>query len=327
MEEVNEREPLVSIIVPVYKVEPYLAICIEDILAQSYPHIEVILVNDGSPDRCGEICEIYALKDHRIHVIHQKNGGVSEARNVGLDHARGDYIAFVDSDDRVHTQFIALMLQHIGQHKLLYCSYNLFDESEGVERKAHLHHGSYDVSIDVDPMEKIADVFKTIFVVPWNKLYAKCLWDQIRYPVGKIHEDEFVIHELLRAAGPIVHLDLPLYYYRMRKGSITADETNADGFIDKTEAIYQRRNFFLSQGRQREFKQLNTALLSRFALPTIEKNNAIWRRFSILDIFRSNQLPLSLQLFLVLKKVNYPIYSFLVRNGKRFFKPKTFFII
>lgn len=318
METQVEKQVLVSVIVPIYKVEQYLPTCIEDILAQSYPLLDVILVNDGSPDRCGEICDEYAAKDKRISVIHQVNAGVSAARNAGLDRAKGDYIAFVDSDDRIHHSFIEELLMHIGGHKIVYCGYDLFDQDAEVNPECALSIGNEKIRLDRDPLGKLVDVLQILYVVPWNKLYARSLFDSVRYPVGKVHEDEFVIHELLDQIDTAIFIDAPLYYYRRRQGSITADQTNAKGYVYKTEAIYLRRNFFKSLGRENDFIALNTALLKRFVLPTIKKDNAIWAQVSIGDLFRQNRLSWPIRLLLLLKKVCHPLYGWLVNMGKRF---------
>ncbi len=320
METLVEKQILVSIIVPVYKVERYLSICIEDIRAQSYSFLEIILVNDGSPDGSASICDAYAAKDNRIKVIHQDNAGVSVARNVGLDHATGDYIAFVDSDDRIHHLFIELLLQHIGTHKLIYCGYDLFDQDAEVNPMDLLSIPAEPAQIDNDPLGKLVDVLQILYVVPWNKLYAKSLFEKVRYPVGKVHEDEYVIHELLSQVQTAVHLKIPLYYYRRRQGSITADATNQQGYRYKTEAIYLRRNFFKSIGRETDFITLNTALLKRFMLPTIKNDDKIWSKVSFADLFKENHLSLPMRLLLALKKMCYPLYTWLAKTGKRFMR-------
>lgn len=112
--------PLISIIVPVYKVEQFIHECVDSIIDQTYNHLEIILVNDGSPDRCGEICEEYAKQDHRIVVIHKENGGLSSARNAGLDICKGEYIAFIDSDDVIHPQFVELLYANIKEADLAF---------------------------------------------------------------------------------------------------------------------------------------------------------------------------------------------------------------
>lgn len=127
--------PLISIIVPVYKVEQFIHECVDSIIDQTYNHLEIILVNDGSPDRCGEICEEYAKQDHRIVVIHKENGGLSSARNAGLDICKGEYIAFIDSDDVIHPQFVELLYANIKEADLAFCEMLGFDSHLGITKE------------------------------------------------------------------------------------------------------------------------------------------------------------------------------------------------
>ncbi|WP_165799044.1 glycosyltransferase family 2 protein [Sphingobacterium corticibacter] len=321
MEKISETQhPLVSVIVPIYNVEKYLAHCLEDILAQSYPNLQIILVNDGSKDSSGSICDDFAKKDARIKVIHQENAGVSAARNTGLDHANGMYISFIDSDDRVHTRFIELLLNFIGSNKLITCGYELFDQDFEVNPTDQINVSQIEIQNLSDPLKKLVDIFDILFVVPWNKLYAKSLFDQIRYPSGRVHEDEFVIHEILHQVDVSCYMDIPLYYYRRRAGSITADETNAAGFVDKTEAIYNRRNFFIDLGRNDDASALDSALLKRFVLPTIKNTNHIWSEYSLRDIYTNDTLGLSTRLILLIKKTCYPLYVAMVKIGRKLSK-------
>lgn len=317
---IETQHPLVSVIVPIYNVENYLKLCLADILAQSYPNLEIILVNDGSKDASGSICDDFAKKDPRIKVIHQENAGVSAARNTGLDHVNGTYISFIDSDDRVHNQFIELLLHYIGSNKLITCGYELFDQDVEVHPNSQINVSQNEIKHISDPLKKLVDIFDILYVVPWNKLYAKSLFDQIRYPSGRVHEDEFVIHEILHQVDISCYMDVPLYYYRRRAGSITADETNVEGFIDKTEAIYNRRNFFLDLGRIDDASALDSALLKRFALPTIKNTNHIWSQYSLRDIYTNDKLGFSTRLILLIKKKCYPLYVVMVKIGRKLSK-------
>ena len=181
---------LISVIVPVYDVERYLARCIDSILAQTYQNLEIFLVDDGSPDRCGEICDAYAEKDNRIQVIHKKNGGLSDARNAALDICTGEYISFVDSDDYVSDDFIETMHHAIKdyQAKLAVCGIMKFDESG----KISVDYAPSDTEKCVSGEEMVE---MTIWrPAAWNKLYHRSLFEGIRYPFGKLYEDLFVYH-------------------------------------------------------------------------------------------------------------------------------------
>lgn len=216
-------EPLISIIVPVYQVEAYLDRCVESLLAQTYENLEIILVDDGSPDRCPQICDTYAEKDRRVRVIHQENAGLSGARNTGIDAAKGEYLAFVDSDDYVSENFVRVLydlLQETGcavsQCRFSYVQGEpLKDEAN---RDYQIYRGECLLARLYGPEDEA-----TCFVVAWNKLYRKELFDKIRYPVGRIHEDEATTYRLFHEAKKLAYTRRPLYgYYTDNKGSITA---------------------------------------------------------------------------------------------------------
>lgn len=214
---------LVSIIVPIYNVEKYLEQCIDSILNQSYKNLEIILVDDGSPDNCGKICDRYAKSDKRIKVIHKKNGGLSEARNFGLDIARGEYIVFVDSDDYINVHMIKILLENIKKYStdIVICNFNCFENINVVERNLskNIKIGIYN-NIDIikeyflsSPME---------LVVAWNKIYKRKLFDKDTYfPINRLYEDLATSYKLYFKAQKICILDNRLYYYRKRDNSIT----------------------------------------------------------------------------------------------------------
>ena len=217
--------PLISVIVPVYRVEEYLERCVKSILSQTYKNLEVILVDDGSPDQCPAICDACAEKDVRVKVIHQENKGLSGARNAGIDAASGEYLAFVDSDDYVSPHFIEELYQllqdtgcAIGQCRFSYVKgdglVEVGDSAFCIYRGESLMEQLY------GPEEKA-----TCFVVAWNKLYRAELFQEtgIRYPEGRIHEDEATTYRLFHEAKKLAFLDRALYgYYTENGGSITS---------------------------------------------------------------------------------------------------------
>ncbi len=249
-------ESLVSIIVPIYKVEEYLPACIDSILKQTYSNLEIILVDDGSPDRCGFICDEYAKEDSRIVVVHKENGGLSDARNAGLDIAKGEYLSFVDSDDIVHPEFINCLLNSALSYDadLVICDINnftngneisfhkIFDYPVKERNKSFYYYSIYNYYSKVEPSSNI--------VVAWNKLYKKSIWKNLRYPKGKLHEDIFVIHEVLANARKILRINVPLYYYRQREGSIMS-KLSERNIIDHSEAANKRIKFFEKFGDKR----------------------------------------------------------------------------
>lgn len=216
---------LISVIVPVYRVEKYLERCVKSILSQTYKNLEVILVDDGSPDQCPAICDACAEKDARVKVIHQENKGLSGARNAGIDAASGEYLAFVDSDDYVSPHFIEELYQllqdtgcAIGQCRFSYVKGDgLVEEGDSA---FCIYRGESLMEQLYGPEEKA-----TCFVVAWNKLYRAELFKEtgIRYPEGRIHEDEATTYRLFHEAKKLAFLDRALYgYYTENGGSITS---------------------------------------------------------------------------------------------------------
>lgn len=212
---------MVSVIIPIYNVEKYLEECVESVLCQTYQNLEILLVDDGSPDGCGAICEEYAQKDKRVKVIHKENGGLSDARNAGLDVCRGDYIVFVDSDDCIHPQMIERLYNLLMKYQadMAICSFQDIEENEMPL------YAKYDVQGKEYCFEKenIMNQLQSrnlLTVVAWNKIYKARLFENIRYPKGYIHEDEFVIHKLLHLCTRTVYTEEKLYYYRKRGDSI-----------------------------------------------------------------------------------------------------------
>ena len=217
--------PLISVIVPVYRVEEYLERCVKSILSQTYENLEVILVDDGSPDQCPAICDACAEKDARVKVIHQENKGLSGARNAGIDAASGEYLAFVDSDDYVSPHFIEELYQllqdtgcAIGQCRFSYVKGDgLVEEGDSA---FCIYRGESLMEQLYGPEEKA-----TCFVVAWNKLYRAELFKEtgIRYPEGRIHEDEATTYRLFHEAKKLAFLDRVLYgYYTENGDSITS---------------------------------------------------------------------------------------------------------
>ena len=214
----GEKAPLLSIIVPVYKVENYLPKCIESILAQTFTDFELILVEDGSPDDCPALCDAAAAKDARIRVIHQKNGGLSAARNVGLDAARGAWIGFVDSDDYIAPEMYEALYQAVQSTgaDLALCDYAAVDETGAP--CPPMHTGlAQQVFTGRELLKKATNMMAQ---PAWNKLYRRAIFTQLRYPEGKLNEDLFLIPEVCLRIQKAVVLPKTLYYYVQRGGSI-----------------------------------------------------------------------------------------------------------
>lgn len=205
----------ISVIVPVYKVEKYLKRCVDSVLMQTFRDFELILVDDGSPDLCGEMCEKYAEKDKRVIVLHRENGGLSVARNTGLDwifaNSCSTYVTFVDSDDWIHPQYLEILL-YILEKNNVPVSVGGFQR---VERNSQNNVKKLDEKLSEEVMEA-EDFFlnhEWNFNYAWGKLYRREYFEQIRYPEGKNFEDTFTTYKILFAGKRVAFINFPLYYY------------------------------------------------------------------------------------------------------------------
>lgn len=212
-------EKLISVVLPIYNVENYIEKCIESILNQTYSNIEIILVDDGSPDSCPEMCDEYAKKDKRVRVVHKENGGLSDARNAGIKVASGEYITFVDSDDYVDRDYIEFLYNTIekenadiaiGAHRVLYDSGKIIEkathENSILEPKEVLERILYDDGIDLSA---------------WGKLYKMSLFEDIKFPKGRLFEDSATTYMLIDKAKKIAINSESKYNYIIRKDSIS----------------------------------------------------------------------------------------------------------
>lgn len=240
----------ISVIVPIYMVEEFLDECVQSIVSQSYTNLEIILVDDGSPDKCPEMCDAWAKRDSRIKVIHKVNGGLSDARNVGIDVATGEYIAFVDSDDWIRPDMYEKMLNAIKLENADICACNIkscYDDHEEC-------WGCNDYT--VGNAEQILSMLYSDTSYPvsaWNKLYRRSCWDKLRFPVGKICEDAFTTYLLVHNAKKIVQLPTAFYCYRIRPQSIMTSAFTAKR-MDEEEAW--RLNYeFVSEYYPRQRKK------------------------------------------------------------------------
>ena len=215
--------PLISVIVPVYNVEAYLEECADSLLQQTLREIEIILVDDGSTDSSGQICDRYAARDPRIRVIHQENGGLSAARNRGIDLAQADCVMFVDSDDWVAPDYCRKPWEAMQKSGADLVFFGFRTVKKGLDRV---------VSYPAGPRTKDQALEKA-HCYAWNKLYRKELFDTIRFPLGRYHEDIAIMYDVLEHANGICGIPDVLYFYRRREGSIT---------VAKSEK--QRKDFF-----------------------------------------------------------------------------------
>lgn len=236
---------MISIIVPIYKVETYLSRCVDSVLSQTYADYDLILVDDGSPDCCGAICESYAAHDSRIRVIHRENGGLSAARNSGiewaLNNSDSEFITFIDSDDWIHPRYLELLTQAITKTGLS-VAVSSFRRTE--------HDGDLpELSSEIRPAIINTESFycrdKTTATVAWGKLYRKEDFKQIRYPEGKIHEDELTTYKLLFKYSEIALVEQPLYQYFQNQQGIMRSGWNPKHNAE-IEGVQEQLQYFLN---------------------------------------------------------------------------------
>lgn len=216
-------QPLVSIIVPIYKVEPYLRRCLDSIVNQTYTNLEIILVDDGSPDDCPQICDEYVAKDERIVVIHKENGGLSDARNAGLDICKGEYISFVDSDDWVDEKYVEVLLDLAVKENadISICEIKKTNQFEQFSLADKI---SFETYTPIDAINRMFSKTEASFIAAWGKLFKAHIFKSLRFPVSKIHEDEYINYKWYYKAKKIIYANIPLYFYFFRLDSITGSK-------------------------------------------------------------------------------------------------------
>lgn len=211
----------VSIVIPVYNVEKYIRECLDSIINQTYKNLEIILVDDESKDKSGIICDEYALKDSRIKVVHKKNGGAASARNIALDLLTGDYIAFIDSDDYVASQYIEYLVQYLEQNNadISICSYyDLYTDNM-------IQHDLVDKTFTKKQyLENFLGDWTSGIL--WNKLFKKKLLEHVRFIEGRRIDDEFFTYKGVINSECIIQFNIPLIYYRQRISSVMQNENN-----------------------------------------------------------------------------------------------------
>ncbi|RFD76859.1 glycosyl transferase [Gardnerella vaginalis] len=277
----KNENPLVSIIVPVYNSAKYLSGCVDSILAQTYKNIELILVDDGSKDDSGKICDSYASKDSRVKVIHQQNGGISRAQNAGLDAASGEFIAFADNDDILDCQNIEILLNAILQSgaSMSKAKWQQFGLSSLEQIKKEAGLGARGLSADKsqatarlenmpqikivkNPLKAYQTVFCKIFRIignklgknsearyfneaNWCRLYKREVWEGVRFPEGKFAQDTAMASVLYSRMNYVAHVDAVLYYWLQRADSVTHKMRDAGFYHDHIDAVRENWNLCL----------------------------------------------------------------------------------
>lgn len=304
--------PQISVVIPVFKVEKYLERCLESIKTQTYPNLQIILVDDGSPDLCSVLCDEWIAKDIRISVIHKHNGGLSDARNYGMELATGEHISFIDSDDYISNDYFEEMLNTLVAENsdIVECSVVKFYENDRFEE--------YQDDIKVSSFSADEGLSGLIAEEPfhqhvWNKLYRRDLIKDIIFPVGKLNEDEFWTYQVFGNAKKVTKINRTMYYYFQRSTSIMGEsfslnrldalegKKNRQDYIEEnypTLTSQSKINFFSScvflgqsvlkrlkkheksEAKKKIDRYLNVCKLSKTELNSIQGKNRFWYTFA-----------------------------------------------
>ncbi len=239
-------QPFISVIVPVYEAEAYIADCVASICGQTYKNLEIILVNDGSKDKSGEICNALAQKDCRIRVIHKENGGPSSARNAGLDIAAGEYVGFIDADDWIAPDMYERLYKLLVEHDAEIAACGLMTSTGEYYNLEHPQAGQVQVFSRREALREVTRNQK-ITNSACDKLWQKSIFDTIRFPVGEYFEDLKTCYKCIELADKIVYDSTPMYFYRMTEKSITRGDFHPrmldDVYATKARADYYREKY------------------------------------------------------------------------------------
>jgi len=267
----KEKEKLISVVVPIYNAERYLTKCLDSLTGQTHRHLEIILVDDGSTDKSGDICDRYATADRRIKVIHRKNGGISAARNSGLDIATGNYFGFADSDDWLEPDMYQFLLDDLTRVRadIAVCGFfRVHDQIESPNDRSHTRR-----VLDRNEALELLLRDRLLQNYYWCKLYKRELFDGIRMPEGKTFEDAYTQHLIFEKARRVVLHNVPKYHYLLRGDSISGI---APGFLNKDchEAFYERVRYFFDKGDTRFCRQAAITYLNALCAAYLKAGNA-----------------------------------------------------
>lgn len=231
------EQPLISIVIPVYNVEEYLVRCLESVIKQTYTNLEIIVVDDGSTDNSGRICDEYKEKDERIKVIHKLNGGLSDARNFGINVTRGEYIAFIDSDDWVSLDYINCLYSIIEKddYDIAICD---FIRRKGKDKVNKRSREKLEIYCNKEAIREL--LYQRISSSAWAKLFKRDLWKDIQFEVGKLYEDVIPIYLIFQQSKKIIKTNQCSYYYFYREGSIVTQKfsINKMDYVDNCKKLF-----------------------------------------------------------------------------------------
>ena len=259
--------PLLSVIIPVYQVEKYIGQCLDSVLAQTYTNLDIILVDDGGTDSSVDICREYQKKDNRIRIISQENGGLSKARNVGVEHAYADLVTFIDSDDFIHPNMFATMIPYIEEHDLdiISCSSTRKETIDSIgtgELKLYGHRTAVSMGLRDDN------------VSAWGKIYKKELLEKVQFPVGRVFEDLGTLYKIFNECNKVGWVDYQFYHYIKRENSITQRSFRVKPKYDSLYLNHEKIDFATEHGYTEELHYIHGEIIK----------NAM----SLLTVFYSN---------------------------------------
>lgn len=275
-------EEKISVVIAIYNKEKYLRKCIESVMGQTYKNLQIILVDDDSTDDSGKICHEYADKDDRIiYTSHPHNMGISEVRNTGIRLATGDYITFIDGDDYVLEGFIETLYKNALDHNadISVCEFIRADEDEDLDNRPKVNPFIQEYN---DPLSFLGneDLVWASVVVVWNKLYKKDIFNEIKFPVNRIHQDEFIIHHVIDAADKLVYTNSPQYVYVRHEESVMRTQSSStfyDGYLALSDRIEMLDKKERTEERDIWIKRLIGLLGNYYESCTDPKDSGVWK--------------------------------------------------
>lgn len=320
-------EPKVSVVIPVYNVEAYLKRCVDSVIGQTYQNIEIVLVDDGSTDSSGKICDEYRENCDRVRVVHQENGGVSLARNTGVDTASGDYVVFVDSDDYAMPTYVEYLVGLALEFdaELAMCGHTVICEDGKRLNYVSDFRGVYDKK---DCQEKIL-YQEVLGTSPWGKIYAKRLFEKVRFPAGRLYEDAATVYLFVDEANKIAVGGKPQYYYMVRQNSIVTKTFSRS----KLDLLWATDN--MAEYLENKYPELHSAILRRSVYARFSTLNQMLytsecgkERKEIIDYIKKNskevlsdpRTPKRDKVAIYLLKTGFPVYRFFWKLYLKVFK-------
>ena len=324
----SKKFPKISVIIPVFNVEQYVNKCLESIVSQSYPNLEIIIIDDGSTDNSRYICKKHSKRDKRIKLIYQKNVGLSGARNRGIDIAKGEFLSFIDSDDWIESDMISTLYKINLEYEsdISVCNFRRIYEEDIVNlNSVTIAQKNSDIVV-LEETKKIEALLNNDYLVGnmvWNKLFKRHLFSKVRFPVGKIYEDTYVLHELYDCANKIAVSNEIKYNYCQRIGSISRRSFNIemvdyiDGCIERHKYISEHYPILECKSRSQIFTSLLDIMQLAYSGDSIDKYKIELARY--VDIvrnydFTSCDLPDGYKTLLALLFDNVEKYIFVIKN-------------